>query len=157
MIDFSKIDVFSLPSCNFDRKSSLPDVRCVYFVISGCKVKYVGSTKSLKSRARNHHRLYEFEMLGAECRVTYFTIESDDAALRGAERSAIKYFNPEMNRKPVQRDPSNPEKSVPIRVPEELIPGIKDAIAAYRQGVSQIDVRDVRRQVLEKALEAIAS
>ena len=44
----------------------LPDTSGVYFVFSGCELLYVGGTKNLRNRMRDHKRFPEFRSYGVD-------------------------------------------------------------------------------------------
>lgn len=69
------------------------------------------------------------------------------------EKRLIKYFNPEYNRPTGGARPGSGRKlgyypsgerqeSVPMRIPESMVPMVKEYISLYKKGVSQEEIND---------------
>ena len=83
------VDPFRLP-CASSAKDA-PDVSCVYFLLNGSTVFYVGAAKTLKGRLKDHHVL----SMNPQLRITY--IECPIDALLSLESQLIARFRPEGN------------------------------------------------------------
>lgn len=96
------INLDDLPSYKFSEVQYLPHVSAIYFALAKDNtVLYIGKSKNICKRWRNHHRLYDLEK--ANCsRVAYLCY--DDRFIADMERTAILQFNPLLNSTPVFAD-----------------------------------------------------
>jgi hypothetical protein len=113
-------------------RKHLPEVRCIYFVLSPeGAVLYIGQTSNLRRRWIAHHRFANL----ADCQeVRIVWMATDDADIASVERALIERYHPSMNGAyyiagTVVDKAAEPTTnvSVNIRVPVDL----RDALAAY--------------------------
>lgn len=79
----------------------LPDISAVYRICHGDCVVYVGKTKNLRKRWKNHHILPKLLLnYGTDWQLDW--VEIDQIHLDRAEAFAYRYFKPILN----QRNPS---------------------------------------------------
>jgi excinuclease UvrABC nuclease subunit len=99
------IDVRALPSVAFEHRHTLPDLMAIYIVVDGSgNVLYVGSTESLRTRWKSHHRRFQIKHVN-QARVHWFEI-NDPLSLRKTEAEWINQLSPSLNRQPVTGAPT---------------------------------------------------
>ncbi len=91
----------TLPSVPLNNKQNLPNVSCIYFVMDGETVVYVGKTIALYERWRQHHRYENFKQI-PDARIAWLEV-SDRSQLLEIERAAIANFQPSLNQIPNNR------------------------------------------------------
>jgi len=70
-----------LPSVPFSSRASLPTERAVYFVLGANNtVLYVGATKNLRKRWKQHHLTRELRKT-PQVRIAWLVVSGEDAAL----------------------------------------------------------------------------
>ncbi|MEA5553903.1 hypothetical protein VB713_23465 [Anabaena cylindrica UHCC 0172] len=102
-----------MPFLPYNQRKNLPAKPGIYYVgNSDSPVMYVGFSHNLRSRHINHHRQSEFEVI--EKAVIRYRVVTEDLlnriynlteSLRRLEKQAIKYYQPELNRKAVPIQP----------------------------------------------------
>ena len=98
------IDVRSLPSVAFEHRHALPDLMAVYVVVGeSANIWYVGSTASLRTRWKSHHRRFQMKRVD-RARIHWCQVD-DPSALRETEAEWINRLEPSLNRQPVTDRP----------------------------------------------------
>ena len=97
-----QIDTKTLPCMTLSDSKSFPQVSCIYFAIDslGC-VHYVGKTKNLNSRWKNHQCKDRLLNIGG-IKIAYLIL--DDSSLGQVEKDAILFFSPPLNAFDLNRD-----------------------------------------------------
>jgi hypothetical protein len=95
MLDVSKLVLADLPGVSAESIRDLPETSAVYFIVcSYGVVHYVGQSKRLRSRLKNHRRLAQVENREG-LMVRYLAVQ--DSELRDAEVACIAQFAPLLN------------------------------------------------------------
>jgi len=100
------VNPFTLPAVNLDDKTTLPSKPGLYFVIDGQRLLYIGRSKDLNQRWRNHHRHDQIKRLAHSPQIAY--LDCDDASLLWTEREIINRFKPLLNDTSVGSEISTP-------------------------------------------------
>lgn len=97
-------DVLKLPNCPFANIQHLPNVSCIYFVVTTTNaptIIYIGKAKSLLKRWQGHHRIPECSLLqhlGLEVSIYWQQLNNvSDEVLVNLEALMIETFNPPLN------------------------------------------------------------
>jgi GIY-YIG catalytic domain len=99
-MDWTKINLSNLPSLPLNKKRELPALEAIYFCVIGQEILYIGQSKNVNQRWRNHHRycelvtredveIYWFECIGIKQRLM-------------AEQSLIRHYKPAFNSSPIR-------------------------------------------------------
>ena len=91
------IEVSMLPAIPLAQREQLPHQAGIYFVLHGEVVRYIGQTKSLRERWKNHNRIPQYATTAAVT-IAYLLV-SNPNLLRSVEKACIAYFDPLDNRK----------------------------------------------------------
>ncbi|MEW6495325.1 MAG: GIY-YIG nuclease family protein [Cyanobacteriota bacterium] len=95
-----QINLLSLPSIPLKKKSSLPHIACVYFVVNpDFQAMYIGRTTNLNARWANHHRYKEIRSI-QNLSVSWLEVVGT-ASLPQIEQLSIEHFKPLLNGKTV--------------------------------------------------------
>lgn len=95
-INPATVDPLKLPSLPLSRRSQLPNIKAVYFVLESEKVIYIGKTLSLTKRWIVHHKYKEIK---ERKKIKLAWIECHSViALNALEAKLIRRFKPELNR-----------------------------------------------------------
>lgn len=95
-----------LPYLPSRKRADLPSITGLYFVVQhGGVVLYIGKTRNLLQRWRNHHRAAQ--LIAADTWIVWYAMPSQigDQSLTAAERAAIRTFAPRLNDTPIERKP----------------------------------------------------
>lgn len=96
MISPETIDLHSLPSLPLKKRSKLPHISGIYFVIDAPgTIQYIGRSADLKYRWLSHHRYLELKAMKG-IRVAWMEI-NDSRLLPEIELILIRYFCPPLN------------------------------------------------------------
>lgn len=101
-------DPFELPTLPLSRSHELPPVSCVYFVLLGGEILYIGKTANLNTRWSNHAYKARFLAMDSEARIAWFHASSE-SFLATIETAMIGYFQPPFNQQGIPLPPE-PEK-----------------------------------------------
>jgi excinuclease UvrABC nuclease subunit len=115
------IKIAKLPSVLLTRRSALPDVPAIYFVLAPDReVLYVGRARSLSARWRgsSHHRYAQVDLDGA--RIAWLAIR-DAESLPDLERSLIERFQPRLNGTRISVTALGPVLHVQIKLDGEQV------------------------------------
>lgn len=94
-----------MPCLSYTRRKELPPSPGIYFIgNTNAPVMYVGLSKSLRERHRNHHRLSQFESIES-VEIRYQPLPTEilgkvqdlGGVLRRLEQQAINYYKPPIN------------------------------------------------------------
>jgi hypothetical protein len=108
VIDASKLVLSDLPGVSAESIRDLPETSAVYFIVCGSGVvHYVGQSKRLRSRLKNHRRLAQVENREG-LMVRYLAVPQSD--LRDVEEACIGCFSPRLNGTYDPRPPVGPQK-----------------------------------------------
>jgi excinuclease UvrABC nuclease subunit len=92
------IDVLKLPFLLYVENEKLPKISCVYFVVNNKhEIIYIGRTKNLKLRWRNHH--IEKYLMRYKALIKIFYLEMSEELLEEFETKLIFYFTPRLNKR----------------------------------------------------------
>ena len=99
MKDFIPISVkpSQLPSKPLSDRANFPTCSCVYFAQAGKDIVYVGKTKNLRKRWKNHHRFAQLEKL-ADIRIGWMAVT--DPWMSAIEQDWIWSYKPSLNNSP---------------------------------------------------------
>ncbi|MCC5609894.1 helix-turn-helix domain-containing protein [Nostoc sp. CHAB 5834] len=95
IFNIQQIKPLKLPSLSLTDKRSLPSIRCVYFVLEGDEVVYLGRSTDLRFRWRQHHRYNDLKQL-SDVRIAWLEV-SDTWILQEIEMALIAWFEPKLN------------------------------------------------------------
>jgi predicted GIY-YIG superfamily endonuclease len=90
------MSIFDFPKISIRYKENLPPISAIYVVAQYNMVLYVGMTKNLRERWKNHHRHYEIVKQYPYADI-YFQY-TEESKLKETEREFIKKLNPIFNR-----------------------------------------------------------
>jgi len=90
-----------LPSLPLNDRQKLPSIACIYFVLENDWLVYIGRSRDLRFRWRQHHRYHDFQDL-ENVKIAWLEI-SEPSLLHEIEMALIAWFEPYLN-----RTPSNP-------------------------------------------------
>ncbi|OKH11178.1 hypothetical protein NIES208_17660 (plasmid) [[Limnothrix rosea] IAM M-220] len=116
-----------MPFVSLSDKHLLPEKQGLYFVLSllpESKLLYIGQTKNLSERWKDHHRLPEFRLLervGESICVSWLESSDPLPALEKLESLLIEKLSPILNKTPVLEG-NNPLRSSKINGCYELKP-----------------------------------
>jgi predicted GIY-YIG superfamily endonuclease len=134
-----------LPALSFHERHALPQCQAVYVVMTGKAVLYVGQTRQLRTRWRNHHLCHQLAQL-EEVRILWHE-ENQKFARDRMEDQAIKLFHPRFNKALVRRPPTY--KTVTTTLSNHLYHVLQDLASKSDLCVSQ-QIRILLREALEK-------
>ena len=77
---------------NFDQ-----DFACVYAIVVGNKLIYVGITDSINTRMSGHHKVDCWKRYSSDTKILYFYRESNQATRESIEAGIIKAYNTPCN------------------------------------------------------------
>jgi hypothetical protein len=92
-------EIFRLPSCTIRTLDRLPSAPGIYYITAGWRILYVGKSRNLKARWRNHHRYPQFAALHPFGRLHYQPLSSHQIALY--ETQEIQRLRPRWNNRKV--------------------------------------------------------
>lgn len=99
------IDVRNLPSVPLVQRNKLPDLMAVYVVVGRTdEILYVGSTESLRTRWKSHHRRFQMKNI-VQARIHWFEVK-DPTRLRDTEAEWIARLSPALNGQTVTDAPT---------------------------------------------------
>jgi hypothetical protein len=115
MINPETLDLSTLPSVALEAKSELPTQSAIYFAIdSQGVIQYIGRSVNTNRRWKNHHRFGQLTSIG-NIRIAYLLMDAD--LLPSVEQALIKWFDPALNRSPIEFDIN---ATTHIRIPKAL-------------------------------------
>jgi excinuclease UvrABC nuclease subunit len=92
----SFLNIKKLPCLFLEYKKDFPEVACVYLICDDKdKIYYIGGTKNLKNRWRDHHKYNLFIKLNSP-RLVYLNVS--DFLIWDVEAYLINLIDPEFNR-----------------------------------------------------------
>jgi DNA-binding Xre family transcriptional regulator len=91
----NQIKPLNLPSLPLANKRSLPNISCIYFVLNGDEVIYLGRSTDLRFRWRQHHRYDDLKEL-PDLRIAWLEV-SNTWLLQEIEMALIAWFEPKFN------------------------------------------------------------
>jgi hypothetical protein len=99
-MDWTKINLSNLASVPLNKKRELPAKEAIYFCVVGQEILYIGQSKNVNQRWRNHHRYYELVTReGVE--IYWFECTGIKQRLIG-ERLLIEHYKPVFNSSPIR-------------------------------------------------------
>lgn len=130
------VDPSALPSLLLAERRHLPDAPGIYFVFRGEEVIYIGKARRLSERWKSttHHRYAQLSTMG-DVRLAWVTVE-EEALLDELEAASILYFDPCLNRTPIETD--GRLARYPLRLPAELLERVKEEAGRERRSINQM-------------------
>jgi hypothetical protein len=83
------------PSVTIDRLNELPEIEGIYFAMQDDEVLYVGQSRNIWNRWKNHHKTDDLYLMSG---IRVHWLESDGRPLLVQEREWIDYCHPPLNR-----------------------------------------------------------
>ncbi|MGQ9864800.1 MAG: GIY-YIG nuclease family protein [Pseudanabaenaceae cyanobacterium] len=92
-------EIFRLPSCTVRTLNRLPSAPGIYYLTAGWRILYVGKSRNLKARWRNHHRYQQFAALHPFGRLHYRLLSPHQ--ITAYETQEIQRLRPRWNKREV--------------------------------------------------------
>jgi len=153
MISPGDLDLSSLPWMPLSAKAGLIDEPGIYFAIDSLDVvQYVGRSRGVRGRWKNHHRFSQLSRLGG-VRICYMAVD-DESLLPAIEEALIHWFSPPLNVAGIEiagkpdRRPSNLGPKVSAYVPEDLKEKAEQLAADEGRSLSNYIEQLLKNQVL---------
>lgn len=151
----SKTDIIlemvkGLPSVAIGERKTLPKEEAVYLVWTLDKLLYIGETRDLNKRFKDHHRLVEF--LNCDAKIAWF--DSTGCDRLEVEEDLIAMLTPELNvRKfnPSRKEDSVKKVSTTIQLDQEARDRLEQLMAKWHLSLAGA----VRRLILESSTTSL--
>lgn len=107
-MDWTKINLSNLPSLPLNKKRELPVLEAIYFCVTGQEILYIGQSKNVNQRWRNHHKYYELvtregvEIYWFECTGIKQRLMGERFSFREASPTLIEHYKPVFNSSPIR-------------------------------------------------------
>ncbi|MFQ3679459.1 MAG: GIY-YIG nuclease family protein [Pseudanabaenaceae cyanobacterium] len=92
-------EIFRLPSCTIRTLDRLPAGPGIYYLTAGWRILYVGKSRNLRARWRNHHRYQQFAALHPLGRLHYRSLPAPQ--ITAYEAQEIQRLHPRWNQRKV--------------------------------------------------------